>query len=103
LATHDRELAIKEALLARDTTNRERQHYVAIAHAYRGELRVLMGDISGTVADARAAHGIYASLAAHDTSDAVMQWSLAKSERQDRVIYGSRSSLPVVFRPSKSR
>jgi tetratricopeptide (TPR) repeat protein len=41
-----------------------------------------MGDADRAVTDARAAHGIYASLVAHDTSDAVMQWSLARSDRQ---------------------
>jgi len=82
LANHDRELAIKEATLAHDTTNREKQRDVAVGHAYRGELKVLMGDIDGALVDARAAHDAFASLAAHDTSDAVLKWQLAKSDRQ---------------------
>jgi serine/threonine protein kinase len=82
LANHDKELATKEAVLARDTTNRENQREVAVAHAYRGELRVLMGDIDGALSDARAAHDAFASLGAHDTSDAVLKWQWAKSDRQ---------------------
>ena len=82
LATHDKELTIKEAVLAHDTTNSEHQRDVAVAHAYRGELRVLMGDIAGAVLDARAAHGIFSTVAAHDTSDAIAKWQLAKSDRQ---------------------
>ena len=82
LANHDKELAIKEAFLAHDTTNSEHQRDVAIAHAYRGELRVLMGDIDGAVLDARTAHDIYATVVAHDTSDAIAKWQLAKSDRQ---------------------
>jgi len=41
-----------------------------------------MGDINGAVADAEAAHGMFAFLVAHDTSDAVLRWQLAKSDRQ---------------------
>jgi tetratricopeptide (TPR) repeat protein len=43
---------------------------------------VLMGDIDGALVDAQAAHDAFASLAAHDTSDAVLKWQLAKSDRQ---------------------
>jgi tetratricopeptide (TPR) repeat protein len=41
-----------------------------------------MGDIDGALSDARAAHDAFASLGAHDTSDAVLKWQLAKSDRQ---------------------
>ena len=81
-AAHDRELAIKESLLARDTTNSERQRDVGTAHAYRGELRLMMGDTRGALDDAIAAQRIYARAAALDTADGSLLWRLAKSNRQ---------------------
>jgi len=55
---------------------------MGIAHAYRSELGLLMGDPAAALSDATAAHAIYAALAATDTGNVSLAWSLAKSDRQ---------------------
>ena len=82
LTDHRRELAIREALAARDPADPLWQRYLGIAHSYLGELDVMIGDMNGAIGNAREARTIYAALVARDPSNASWQWSLAKSDRQ---------------------
>ena len=82
LNEHQQELAIKQSLANTDSTNRQWQRLVAIAHTYLSDIRLWTGDVDGASSDMQAAQLISAALVAHDSTNVSWEIALASSRRR---------------------
>ena len=90
---HEIEFTIKQGLSRRDTTNRDWQRYVAVAHHYLADIKVWTGDADGAVSEINAAHAIYVRLAAGDSTNVQRKINLVTNDRATAQVLLERGDI----------